>query len=68
MREVRKRGKERENEVDLFPLANLVQNVLNDTLFNIDPSSNLYFESVYLLAKKMLKAMKISCVVLGSVI
>ncbi len=68
MSEVRKRGKERENEVDLFPLANLVQNVLNDTLFNINPSSNLYFESMYLVAKKMIKAMKISRVVLDSVI
>ena len=38
---MRERGKERESEVDLFPLANLVQNVLNDTLFlNINPSSN----------------------------
>ncbi len=66
---MRERGKERESKVDLFPLANLVQNVLNDTLFlNINPSSNLYFESMYLVAKKKIKAMKISCVVLGSVI
>ncbi len=65
----RERGKERESEVDLFPLANLVQNVLNATLFlNINPSSNLYCESMYLVAKKKIKAMKISHVVLDSVI